>query len=294
MPAISSFPSYETGQFTTPSGATLGYQSVGSGPPIVLANGLGGTFHTWRHLLQFFADRHRIVSWDYRGLHSSPPPPNRKALHMPHHVDDMEAMLDYFEIDQAIFVGWSMGVQVNFELYRRRPETFAALAIFNGTAGSPFSTILGGKFIHRIVPAVLKEVKKTANKLSAVTKAVGQWDGTIEVFKQLGVVANTIDDEVFSDLLGEFGSLDFALYMDLLRAIGEHDAWDILPKISCPTAIVSSDNDILTPLDTAQRMRERIPGATLEVITNCTHYGAVEHPERYNKALSDLMIRAGW
>lgn len=284
----------ETGTFTTPSGVTLGYQRIGTGKPIVLANGAGGTFATWRYLLEFFKDRYQIISWDYRGLYSSPPPKNRKALQIPHHVDDLEALLDHFKISEAVFVGWSMGVQVNLELYRRRPEAVAGLVLFNGTAGSPFRTFPAGPLIHRMVPGVLKEVSRVANSFSTPLHHLSRLQVTLTLLKRLGIVADTLDDEVFADLLMGIATLDLELYMDILRGLGEHDAWDVLPTITCPTAVVSSQYDILTPPETATRMAARIPDSTLTVLEHCTHYGAVEDASGYNQGLSDLLQRAKW
>jgi len=287
-------PDLETGSFTTPAGVSLGYQRIGRGPPIILSNGAGGTFVTWRYLLEFFKDRFQIISWDYRGLYSSPPPQNRKAVQIPHHVDDLEALLDHFQISEAVFAGWSMGVQVNFELYRRRPEAFAGLAILNGTAGSPFRTLPAGSCIHRLIPAILLEVGKIANSFSTPLQLLGRQQATLTVLKRLGIVAPTLDNEVFGELLLGITGLDLELYLDILRGLGEHDAWDILPAIRCPTAVISSEHDILTPPDTAQQIADLIPNATLKILGGCTHYGAVEAPAGYNQGLNDLLDRVKW
>ena len=54
-------------------GTWLAVYSIGDpkNPAFVLSNGLGGNIIAWRHLIEYFKDQFRIISWDYRGLYRS-------------------------------------------------------------------------------------------------------------------------------------------------------------------------------------------------------------------------------
>ena len=65
----------EIKRFQSFDGTEITYQDTGSGPVIILANGLGGAYESWRHFIAYFRDRYRILSWDYRGLYRSGRPP---------------------------------------------------------------------------------------------------------------------------------------------------------------------------------------------------------------------------
>ena len=129
------------------------HDTGGCGPPLVLANGLGGPFVSWRHQVDYLRDRHRIVSWDYRGLYgSSRPSGDPPRVGVDAHVDDLERVLEATGIERAAFIGWSMGVQVILELYERRPEIVTHLVLINGTYGKPLTTV-GMPFSSRMCPA---------------------------------------------------------------------------------------------------------------------------------------------
>ena len=61
--------------------------------------------------------------------------------------------------------------------------------------------------------------------------------------------------------------------------------------VRIPTAIITGDKDLLTPVFTAEKMVRQIAGATLTVIPGGTHYTPVEYPAVVNAALEALLAR---
>ena len=274
-----------------PDGSRLAFQSVGDGPAIIVANGIGGTFHTWRHFSNYFAPNYRIISWDYRGMHASEPPAKRGALRIIEHTDDLELVISHLEIPQALFVGWSMGVQVIFEFFRRKKEKFSALIAINGTAGKPFETLLGGKFTELVAKKALRLLLPQAKQLGSVSQQLAKWDKTIDILVKLGIAAPMIDRAVFRDLAQEFTSLDFYTLITTMILLNDHDAWDVLAKIDVPALIVASEKDKVTPLPIVERMARAITNSTLTVLPGCSHYGPVELPDQLNVAVKDFLAK---
>lgn len=277
-------------------GTRIGYQVRGRGPAIVLANGLGGTFEAFRHLYSALpADEYRIVCWDYRGLYTSGPPADPAALGMERHVDDLEDVLAAEKIDRAVHVGWSMGVQANFEYVKRHADRVAGLFAINGTYGRPFRTVLSSRFVERVIPVLLRLVKAEAELVGRATKALAGSDALIAAMKRFGLVSPTIDVDVFRDVAAGFKDIDWRIYSDLLHRLGEHDAEDALGLVRVPTAIVTGDKDLMTPPFTAERMHRAIPGSRLVVIRGGTHYTPVEYPAILQDELRRLLARVpGW
>lgn len=277
-------------------GTRIGYQVRGQGPTVVLANGLGGTFEAFRHLYKALPpDRYQVVSWDYRGLYSSGPPPRPDANTMAHQIDDLEDVLAALGVARAVHVGWSMGVQANFEWYRRHPDRVAGLMIVNGTYGRPFRTLLSSSFVERVIPSLLRLVKAQADLVGKATKMVAGSDALIGAMKRVGMVSETIDVEVFRDVAAGFKDVDWRVYAGLLDRLGEHDAEDVLATVRAPTAIVTGDKDILTPPATAEKIHRAIPGSRLVVIRGGTHYTPVEYPAILDAELRRLLDRVpGW
>ena len=287
-------PLVEQKTFVARDGTTIGYQVSGKGPAVVLSNGLGGTYVAFGSLYQVL-NGYRVISWDYRGLYHSGAPKNPHANTVTHQVDDLMEILALEGIDRALLIGWSMGVQVNFEVMRHHASRVAGIMAINGASGLAFHTLPGAKFLNNIVPALLKIMKAQAGLIGKATGVVAGTDAMVSAMKAFGMVAPTIDVAIFREVAGGFKTIDFAIYSDLLARLDEHDASDVLSAITVPTTIVTGDKDIMTPASTAEVIHRRIPGSRLVVVKGGTHYTPVEFPDVLQDELRRLLERVpGW
>jgi len=291
-------PGIEQRHLVARDGTRIGYQlrpgPRPDAPAIVLANGLGGTFEAFRHLYAALPG-HRVVCWDYRGLYTSGPASDPAASTVVHQVDDLFEILDRERIDRAVHVGWSMGVQVNFEALRRHADRVAGLMVINGTYGRPFRTVLSSRFVHVIIPVLLRMVKAQAGLAGRAARVVAGSDALTAVMKRFGMVSETLDMDAFRDVAAGFKTIDWAIYSDLLARLDDHDAEDMLAEVRVPTSIVTGDKDLLTPPATAERMHRAIAGSRLVVIRGGTHYTPVEYPAILQDELHRLLARVpGW
>lgn len=270
------------------------HDTGGSGPPIVLANGLGGPFTAWRHQVEYLRDQYRIVSWDYRGLYGSTRPAGSPPrVDVPAHVDDLERVLEATGIERAPFIGWSMGVQVLLELYERRPEVVSHLVLVNGTYGKPLETV-AVPLASRVVPKMVEQARRFHEVGSRMLKRASLWPETVLWLKRLGLAGGTLDEDLFRELAIEFATVDMDLYLAILGALGEHDAAHVLATISVPSLVITGDKDVFTPRQLAQQMARRIPGGEILVVRGATHYAAIEYPELLNLRIEKFLREHGY
>ena len=131
----------DTGHLTVDDGTQLHYQCFGdpAGEAVVFANGIGVRYPGAARQVQALRRRHRVICWDYRGMGQSVmPDPATGDVSMGRHAEDILALLAHLKIERAVFIGWSMGVQVSLEAIRRQPERVAGLVALLGTSGKPF------------------------------------------------------------------------------------------------------------------------------------------------------------
>jgi len=262
-------------------GTEIAYQVTGGGDalPIVLANGLGGDYRAWKYIFERFAPRHAIATWDYRGLYRSGPPATPGTLGPASQARDLEAILDELGWRRVLLVGWSMGVQVNFEAWRRFPSRIAAVGVINGVAGRPFDTALGSRFLKHIIPLVLRQMRRRARLVGRLTGVATAWAGLPAMMRRLGFVGATVDLALLAEFASTFSTLDFDVYGATMEALGQHDAWPVVPTVNVPMSIITGDHDMLTPLPTAKAMCEAAPNARMAVLKGGTHYTPVEYPD---------------
>lgn len=262
-------------------GTKLAYYVAGNpeGPPMVLSNGLGGNIQAWRPLIDYFGDRFSFVSWDYRGLYASAPAAEEGAYDVSDHVRDLVAVLDAECIESPVLLGWSMGVQVNFELQRTHADRPRGLIAINGTYGSPFRTAFHSNLLEQVMPHVFQLVRRHWEKTRSVSPHLASSRVLVWTLQKLGLVGHTVDLDLFFQLAAEYAKLDFGIYMDIFERIGFHDAWDILPTVALPVLIIAGEKDLFTPASVAQKMADALPDAELFVVPSATHYCPLEFPE---------------
>lgn len=284
----------EERRITSDDGTDIAYHVIGSGPPVLLANGLGGSWKAWTHQIAYLSDRYRFVSWDYRGLYRSGMPPDPDALRVPDHTRDAIAILDAEGMDRISVFGWSMGVQVALEMFREVPDRIASLVLINGVAGRPWETVMNVRAMARVLPPLIRSVRRVPKITGAVTRRVAHWPEMVTWAKRMGLAGRTLDEDLWAELAGSFADLDMDVYMHTLDLLGDHDASDVLEDVDVPTLVIAGDRDLFTPRRAAERMVRRIPGAELMVVPGGTHYVAVEYPELVNLRVEKFFRERGY
>jgi 3-oxoadipate enol-lactonase len=112
----------------------------GAGPPVLLCNGLGAPEAAWPGLVAR-SSGYRVISWSYRGLAGSARPVDPARVRVEDHTDDARAVLDAFDVPAATVVGWSLGVNVAFELALEDPQRVLGVLAVAGVPGGSFSSL---------------------------------------------------------------------------------------------------------------------------------------------------------
>lgn len=275
-------------EFRSFDGTKIAYQDIGRGPAIVFANGLGGTYEAWVHMIEHLRDRHRILSWDYRGLYGSGRP-RLSNVRIVDHVRDLEVLLAREKIDRALLVGWSMGTQVTFEFYKRNPGVAAGLVIICGSAGRPFDAALNWRGSRYVMPALFETFKRLHRLQGVVVKALVGLPYSLEMLKLTGMLAKEGDLETFEHMASDFVDLDFEVYNQIMLELGRHDARDVLPTIAVPTMIFTADGDFFTPDHVSEEMNRLIGDSRMIHLQGAGHYAPLEFPQRFNEELDSFL-----
>ncbi|MGC4803961.1 alpha/beta fold hydrolase [Micromonospora sp. DT233] len=112
------------------NGASLAYDDLGSGTPVVLLHAGIADRRMWREQLPALAARHRVIALDLRGYGDSELP----AAPFAHH-DDVVGLLDALGLPQAALVGCSFGGAVAIDTALAYPQRVGALALFGTAVG---------------------------------------------------------------------------------------------------------------------------------------------------------------
>ncbi len=90
-------------------GVRLVWEETGQGTPVVFVHEFGGNHWSWEPQMNFFARRHRCVTFAARGFPPSDIPEEVAAYSQAQATDDIVAVMDAAGIERAHLVGLSMG-----------------------------------------------------------------------------------------------------------------------------------------------------------------------------------------
>jgi pimeloyl-ACP methyl ester carboxylesterase len=84
-----------------------------------------------------------------------------------------------------------------------------------------------------------------------------------------------------SDLAG----IDGAIHALMSR----QDSTADLGRVACPTLVIVGREDLVTPVQDAERMHEAISGSRIVVLPRAGHLSNLETPEEFSRALGDFL-----
>lgn len=114
------------GKFYDIRGFKMYCEEYGTGMPLLMIHGNGGSIRAFTHNIPYFAAKYRVIAADSRSQGKSKDP--GPALTFEMMADDEAALLDALHVKSAYVLGWSDGGIVALLLAMRHPDKVIKLA----------------------------------------------------------------------------------------------------------------------------------------------------------------------
>ncbi|MCA9603332.1 MAG: alpha/beta hydrolase [Polyangiales bacterium] len=280
----------DQGFISADDGTRLFYGVLGSGPVVVLSDGIGCDGFVWAYLQPALAEHYRVVHCHYRG-HGRSGPPGDGGVGIARLAADVSHVLDHLGIERAASLGHSMGTQVCLELYRRDPARIAGLGLLCGSYGHITHTFHGTNVLEQVLPKLLEMVGTRRGLARAIWGRV-PFSVAFQFARAVGEVDSlAIREEDFRNYWNHIGLMEPGVFLETLHSAGDHSAEDLLPSINAPTLVVAAERDTFTPPALAREMSERIPNAEFLVLPGGSHAAPVEQPKRTVGRVLDFLAK---
>jgi len=248
----------------------IAFEVDGEGEPVVMIHGLGGTSNVWTPLLPAFS-RNRKLRFDLPGSGRS------ARFEGPLSVDVfLHAVLTVMKkcsMEKAHIAAHSMGTIVAAHLAAAEPSRVKSLALFGPLLAppDPARTAIGA----RAAKAREGDMQPIADTLVQATLS------SESRLKRTAAVAFVRESLMRQDPDG---------YARSCEALAEMQAADTA-RITCPTLLVTGDEDVVAPPSSVRAMGDRIKGSRVEVLRGCGHWTPVEKPEECISILNRFYSR---
>lgn len=229
------------------------YAEFGQGEPILLIHAGLANSDFWASQVRDLAKDHLVVIADSRGHGRS----TRTARPFSYDVmaADYLALLDQLHIRKAKVVGWSDGGIIALELARTHPDR------------------------------VTRVVAQAANYSTDGVRSDALENKTVQQFDEMAKASY----EKLSQTPNEFPQ-----FVEQISTMwSTQPGWSIqdLQKITIPVTIVLGDHDEAIKRDHTEELAKAIPGATLVILKDVSHFAMLQDPDGYTRMIRNALDR---
>lgn len=143
------------------NGIKIGYKLIGSGEPLVMIMGLGGTMKGWPpEVIAMLSKQYQLLILDNRGMGYTTADDVTFTYKL--FADDVISLMDALSVKKANVLGYSMGSTITQELLLEYPQRFnKAIIHATSTDGSNVATALKGRIPND--PTVQRQIEATTH-----------------------------------------------------------------------------------------------------------------------------------
>jgi pimeloyl-ACP methyl ester carboxylesterase len=257
----------------------LFYERRGGGDPALLITGFTISSAIFEPVIDRYAERFDVITYDNRGSGRSDAP--WRTTSVPEMATDAARLLDTLDVESAHVYGVSLGGMIAQELALRFPERVRGLILGCTSPGGPRAARTTARELHGA----------SAIAAGQLIKPGRPWLGAFLFSPEF----RRDHPEQVRWLLEHFHrhppppqGIAAQWWASVF-----HDTVGRLDQIQAPTLVLHGERDVLSPLDNARLLAERIPDAELAIVPGAGHAYALECPDTAHELLMDWLERHG-
>lgn len=240
---------------------------------ILMLHGNAESGLAWYAWAPKLARHFQVVRPDMRGFGQSTPMPRDYKWSVDGLIDDFCKLMDHLRIDRFHLVGAKLGGTIARAFAGRRPERILTLTV----VGTP--TPLREGALER-VPELIRDFE---------THGVEHW-ARQNMASRLGGHFPPEGVEWWTKFMGHTA---VSTQIGFMGPIGAADIRADLPKIACPTLVITTEGSALGSVEQTRQWQEQIPDSELLVLPGNSYHVAATHADVAADATLDFIRRRG-
>ena len=246
------------------------------GPVVVLIHGLGLNRHMWQWQVSELKQHYSVLTFDLIGSGDSAPPEGSPSLAM--FSRQLLTLMDHLQIEQAAVFGFSLGGMIARRFAMDHPGHLWALGILHSAYARDAAA-------HDAIQQRVYQAQSEGPQ-ATVDAALERW--FTDDFRSDTKAANT-DKLAFvrRSILANDTTVYPQIYQVLVDGVNELVKPD--PPITCPTLVMTGDEDYGNSVDMTHAIAAEIPGAETVVLEGLRHMAMLEAPDVFNRMLIEYL-----
>lgn len=240
---------------------------------VLMLHGNAESGLAWYAWIPKLARHFRVVRPDMRGFGRSSPMPREFPWTLDRLVDDFCLLMDNLGIDRFHLVGAKIGGTIARAFAARRPERLKTLTV----VGTPPPLRPGAA---ERVPEVIRQFEQHGVEYWALQN----------MGNRLG---SAFPQEGFAWWTEFMGRTALSTQLGFMPTIAVADIRADVPKIACPTLVVTTEQSGLATVEETRAWQLQIKDSELLVLPGNSYHVAATHADRAAEATLDFIRRRG-
>ena len=251
LPPMPTLPKADVSGTAPVNGIRIWYASFGQGEPVLFVHGGLANSNCWGYQVRALTAAHyRVIVMDSRGHGRSTR--NAQPFGYDLMASDVVGLLDYLHLKKIALVGWSDGAIIGLDIAMHHPDRLTKLFAF----AANYDPSGVSDISHS--PVAQEYIARAGRDYAALSPTPKEYKSFLAQITQMW---NTQP---------HWTKADFA-------------------RITTPTWIADSDHDEMVNHDQPRTMADWTPSAGLLIVPDTSHFGFLQDPERFNRALLDFL-----
>lgn len=240
---------------------------AGSGDPVVLIHGLGGTSNTWTPVLPAFAARARVIRFDLPGSGRSPA---GGPLSIQAFVDRIARAMRVLGAERARVGGHSLGTIVAAHLAQQHPDLVRDLVLLGALPEPPEPARIGLK---------ARAAKVRAEGMAAIVDPLVEAAVSRDSREKNPLAVAYVRESVMRQ--------DAEGYAATCEALSEARAADFA-RVGKKALLVTGEDDAIGTPAMSRDIASRLPGSHAEILPRTGHWTPIERPVEVARAMAQF------
>ncbi|MGE3539226.1 MAG: alpha/beta fold hydrolase [Candidatus Tectimicrobiota bacterium] len=243
----------------------------GSPEPMLMLHGNAESSASWYAWVPQLAQQYRLIRPDMRGFGASTPMPPDFPWTLDIIIDDFCRLMDTLGVARFHLVGAKIGGTIARAFAARRPERVRTLTV----VGTPTPYRAG---VAERVPALRAELEQ---------HGVEHWARQ----SMAGRLGSTFPAEGVSWWIDFMGRTALSTQLGFMQTIACVDIRADVPRITCPTLVITTEGSGLASVDETRAWQQTIPGSELLVLPGDSYHVAASHAVQCAQATRQFIER---
>lgn len=255
-------------------------------PVLVFNYGLVCSNLHWKYQAAHFDQQgYQVLLHDYRGHFQSSGAQAVDKITFEQMAQDIADLCKFLEIEKAVMLGHSMGVNICLQLAKDFPDLVKGMVLISGTFMPVKDVMFDTNLMEFVTPMLLAALDKYPEVVRSLWSKTGMNPLVREIIHLSGFNRQKVSKEFIEIYLNRVGQLGADIFFQLFNEMTKQNITSSLEKMHMPALVMGGHKDNVIPNHLQRTLAELLPNSETYFMKDGSHVPQADYPEMVNERI---------